>query len=276
MGKSVKSVTSAVSKGVSGVVGAAGNTVNSALKGDISGTLQGGLDLGLRTATGGQVGLEKLGLSKEEAGNIDVGGTLTGSSAQAKTDIISDIKIGEGLLGKDFKEGNLDRLSTAPSADMADIIARRKAGLEGLSAEENQALRERGSQEIDRGSQTALRQLRGLQGASGVRGASAVAGQANILQAGQSAKAGVERDLLIQNVNQKREALSGLEQTVQGAEADQLGREQFNIGQREKEIAGRQAAGLGFAALGATERGSQRGVSVALANAKAAGSGGKK
>lgn len=198
------------------------------------------------------------------------------NEAEARAALKRDIATGKELFGGDFKEGNLGRLSTERSAEMADIIARKKAGLEGFSSEEAQALRERGGQEITRSTQTALRQLRGLQGASGVRGASAVAGQAGILQAGQAAKANVERDLFIQNINQKRQALGDLESSVSGQEALSRQAEIFNIGQKSKEIAGRQASGLGFAALGATERASQRGVGVALANAKAASSGGKK
>ena len=187
-----------------------------------------------------------------------------------------DIATGQELFGGDFAEGKLGRLETGPSADVQDIIARRKAGLEGLSAEENQAIRERGSQAIDRSTQSSLRQLRGLQGATGVRGGSALANQARILQAGQGAKANVERDLAIQNIGVKREALGAAEGSILGAEAQTRENTLFNIRQRNKEAAGRQAAGLSFAQLAATERGSQRGVSIAQASARAAGSGGKK
>ena len=187
-----------------------------------------------------------------------------------------DIKAGQELFGGDFQEGKLGRLETGPSSDVQDIIARRKAGLEGLSAEENQSIREKGSQSIDRSTQSSLRQLRGIQGASGQRGGSAVANQARILQAGQGAKANVERDLAIQNIGVKRDALGAAEGSILGAEAQTRENTLFNINQKNKEASGRQAAGLSFAQLAATERGSQRGVGIAQANARAAGGGGKK
>ncbi|MDX1400197.1 MAG: hypothetical protein R3204_16830, partial [Oceanospirillum sp.] len=54
--------------------------------------------------------------------------------------------------------------------EVADIIARRQAGLEGFNAEELAAQRAQMSQGIGRAEQTALRQLRGAQGAAGLRG----------------------------------------------------------------------------------------------------------
>lgn len=192
------------------------------------------------------------------------------------TTLKGDIATGQELFGGDFAAGKLGRLEAGPSADVQDIIARRKAGLEGLSAEENQAIRERGSQSIDRSTQASLRQLRGVQGATGQRGGSAVANQARILQAGQGAKANVERDLAIQNIGVKSQALGAAESSILGSEAQSRENTLFNIRQQNKEAAGRQAAGLSFAGLAAQERGSIRGVGIAKANAAAAGGGGKK
>ena len=185
------------------------------------------------------------------------------------------LKKGQELLGKDFEEGNLGRLEAGRSGDISQVIEARRANLGGLSAQENQALRERATQGIDRGTQTALRQLRGIQGASGVRGATAAAQQGRQLAAGQSAKAQAERDLLLQNVAQKDKALSAFEESVGGAEGTEQQRELFNIQQRKAEIAGRQTAGLGFAQLGITERTGAQAANVAAASA-ASGGGGKK
>ncbi len=213
---------------------------------------------------------------------LGLGGSTGGAVKIPKVDIAAttktlkgDIAAGQEIFGGDFAEGKLGRLQEGPSGDVQDIIARRKAGLGGLSAEENQAIRERGSQSIDRSTQSSLRQLRGLQGATGQRGGSALASQSRILQAGQGAKANVERDLAIQNVDVKRQALGAAEGSILGAEAQTRENELFNIRQKNKEATGRQTAGLSFAQLAATERGSQRGVGIAQANAAAAG-GGKK
>lgn len=188
--------------------------------------------------------------------------------------ILTDVEAGkESVLGQEFAPGSLERLDTARSQDVSDIIAKRRAGLEGLSAEENQALRERGSQGITRGTQTALRQLRGRQAASGVRGGTATAQQAAILSAGQQAKAGVERDLFLQNINQKRQALGDFEKSVAGAEQSEEARRLFNIEQQQREKFGRVSAGLGIAQLGVAER---AGIQAAQAARSAGRGGGKK
>lgn len=195
------------------------------------------------------------------------------SQAAASANLAKDIAKGQELLGGDFKEGNLDRIDAGRGADISSVIEGRRAALGGFSAEANQALRDRAGQGIDRGTQSALRSLRGIQGASGVRGASAAAQQGRQLSAGQAAKANAERDLLIRNVDQKGKALSAFEQSVGGAEETEQQRNLFNIQQRQKEIAGRQAAGLGFAQLGVTER---TGAASANIAGSAASSGGKK
>lgn len=237
-------------------------------------------------AVGGAVGSAAGGVVGGIAGKY-VGGKIAGSGEgpggilapinvkQSRKDITEDIRRGEEELGVHFKEGSLGRLDAGRSADVSSIVESRRAGLQGLSAEENQALRERASQSIDRGSQTALRQLRGSQGISGVRGGTAGAQQATVLAAGQQAKGRAERDLLIQNVEAKRQALGDFEATVTGAEATEQERSLFNIGQKGKEQFGRLSSGLGFAQLGVQERAAARGVSVAQSNVAAAGKGGK-
>lgn len=187
-------------------------------------------------------------------------------------ELVSDVAKGQELFGKEFKEGALGRLDVERTADVSDVIKRRRAGLEGLSAEENQALRERAGKGIERGTQTALRQLRGIQGARGVRGGSAVARQTGVLRAGIEAKAGVERDLFIANIAQKRQALGAFESSILGAEATERAGSIFNLEQRGRETAGRLTAGLGFAGIASAER---TGIRSAAA-AGAAGGGSKK
>lgn len=194
---------------------------------------------------------------------------------ESRTDIQKDIERGEAQLGKEFEEGALGRLDVARSADLASIIEQRREGAKGLSSEEAQALRERGTQEIDRGTQTALRQLRGRQGISGVRGAAGVAQEVNVLGAGQQAKAQSERELLIKNIEAKRQGLGEFEESLTGAESSEEARRLFNLEQQQKEKFGRLSSGLGFAQLGVQERASIRGVAAAQSNVQSAAGGGK-
>lgn len=188
--------------------------------------------------------------------------------------VLADIKAGKLLLGKDFEEGSLGRAQEARSGNIDAVIAARKAALGGLTAEENQALRERGKQGIKRGVQTSLRQLRGIQGASGVRGASAASQQANILMAGQAAGANVERDLFLKNIEAKRAALGDFETSVRSAESEEVERQRANIDLGSREKFGRLAAGLGFSALGVAERSGTKAADAARASG--GGGGGKK
>lgn len=142
----------------------------------------------------------------------------------------------QGIVDKYYSEGSLGRVDQPLSSEMADILARRKSALEGFSAQENEALRAKMLEEIGRGEQTALRQLRGIQGSSGIRGGLASAQQANILKAADDAKTQAERDLFIQNILQKQNALGSYEQTVGSQSAQDLGIQQFNIGQQGKEV----------------------------------------
>ena len=186
-------------------------------------------------------------------------------------DIARDVKRGQEVLGSDFAAGSLGRLETGRSADVSSVVEGRRAALGGFSSEESQALRERAGQGIDRGTQTAVRQLRAQQGASGVRGASAAAQVGRQLSAGQSAKAQAERDLLIQSVGQRGKALSAFEGSVAGAEQGEQQREMFNIGQTQAETLGRQAAGLGFAQLSTLERTGKRSADAAAASGQSSG-----
>ena len=169
----------------------------------------------------------------------------------------------------------------AEGATAQDILARRQAALGGLSAPENQALREQATQGLNRRTQTALRALRGQQGATGITGGTALAQQADILRGQQQAQAGLERDLLLENVAQRQRALDALEATQQGqfqqgltgqrqalqdflaAQQAETGIQQFNIGQEGREAFGRLGTELGFGGLEAGLAGA--GVQGALA-----------
>lgn len=194
-------------------------------------------------------------------------------AASGRAAVEADIKAGERILGKEFEEGSLGRLETDRTTDVKDIIERRRSQLGGLSSEEAQALREKSTQEIDRGTQTALRSQRGRSASLGIRGGSAGASEGRIEGAGIKAKADVERDLLIRNIDERRANLGAFEESVVGAEQRGESREIFNIEQSASEKLGRISAGLGFAQLGVAERSSERGVQAAQASAP---SGGKK
>lgn len=137
------------------------------------------------------------------------------------------------------------RESALRQADLADIIARRKEALEGLSGNEKSALRDQALESVRLSEQGALRQLRGIQGAQGLRGGLAGAQQASVLSDFARQRAGVERDIYLQDVLDRQNALTQLEQTL-GAEQQRA--QQSKLGQLSAE--------LGYGSLGAQDRAS--------------------
>lgn len=157
---------------------------------------------------------------------------------------------GEEIFGKDA----LGRINAGRSADVSDIISRRKANLNGYSAEEQNALKEGALNNIDQNAQTATRGLATQQAKYGVRGAPAAAQAAKLLTEQSKQKADQERELFIKNIDFKRAGLDSAEKSITGAEATETGKEQFNIGQANKETFGKLSTELGYGSLGAGER----------------------
>lgn len=244
-------------------------------------------------------------------------------AAPAQSNVMKDIESAKPFAQEMFGAGSLERMAAIGaeelakqiqarqaqaatagqrSADVQDIISRYRSGLEGYTAPELQALREQMQSGITTGEQTALRQLRGQQAAAGIQGGLAGAQAARLLQAGQQARTQAERDLFLQNIAQRQNALQGFQQAVTGAEAtefgrgqttqgaleqilqqqraEETGRQQFNIGQGQQEKFGQLATMLGIAGMGSTERAAEAekiaGTETAKAIRQQAASQGKK
>jgi hypothetical protein len=143
----------------------------------------------------------------------------------------------------------LGTVDPSRSAQMQETMAQAQAGLGGLSAAENEALRARGYEELNRQFMGGQRALGRLQARSGVQGAAATAQFGDLMrQRGQQA-AGMEQDIMLRNIavqDQRRQAFQNLLRT---AEQDELARQQFNIGQQANLLAGQQGLFFGGAGL---------------------------
>jgi hypothetical protein len=161
-----------------------------------------------------------------------------------------------------FGEGSLaTRGLEERKASFADILDQRRAQMQGLTPEEQSAFEQQALGGISTGTQTAMRQLRGVHGATGLRGGGASAQQAQILREGQKQTAQAQQDIFMKNIAARRQALSDYEQTVQ-AEQDRAQREL--LGQLTTEfgygsLAAGESAGVGqqMAAQEMGERGRQ-------------------
>jgi hypothetical protein len=177
---------------------------------------------------------------------------LATTKANRDVDLAQGRKRGEEIFGNDA----LGRINAEKSTEIADILNRRKAQLEGYTPEEQQAMREQNMKSIIQGQQAGARDLQRQQARSGVRGALA-SNQQQSLQAGNQAQlADQERQLFLSQIAEKRGALDKFEGSQRATEQDILGRQQFNLDQRAREKLGALTTEMGMGSLGAAERAS--------------------
>ena len=181
--------------------------------------------------------------------------------------------------------------ASSRSADATLALSKFKEALSGLSSEEGTALREGARAELDKEYAAKQNQARALAIKSGARGG-AVAAQAGIM-ARDRAKAQKElsRDFVLKNVDIKNQALQNFGGYVRGLESDEasrrqaasrdlstqtnvqtdrdLGKQQFNIGQRQNKVNARLTAALGGAGVAAGAIQGQQGTDAAYENVKA-------
>ena len=143
----------------------------------------------------------------------------------------------------------LGTVDPSRSAEMQETLAMSKGGLGGLTAAENEALRARGYEELNRQFMGGQRALANLQARSGVQGAAATAQFGDLMRQRAQQAAGMEQDIMLKNIavqDQRRQAFQNLLRT---AEQDELARQQFNIGQQANLLSGQQALFFGGAGL---------------------------
>ena len=174
--------------------------------------------------------------------------------AEIRAERRADIRTGRRE-GRDLFEGKLGRVGQKRTAQLGDIINRRQEqAIHGLGARAFQAGREARLRGLDRAAQLQQRQLAGMQGRMGIRGGSAAGQLAQLMGQQQRERQAAEQDLFLQDVAQRQKLLGDYETAVRQAEADELARQKFNIGQVGREKFGELASGLGEAQLGAAER----------------------
>lgn len=168
--------------------------------------------------------------------------------------------------------------------DQQALLDLLKGGLGGLTAEENTALRESQEEGINRDFATQLRALASRNAQAGVRGGAAQAGALDLGAERLQAQRGLGMDILAKNIdvqNDRRQAfgdflnqlvtgefnrqggaLNSLENTTQGARLDELNRQLFNLGQDEKQQAGRSSTLFGLVGLRGGRRAQKKAFSL--------------
>lgn len=191
------------------------------------------------------------------------------SRLNREVDMIRGAERGRELFG----DGSLSQVDPSRrSGDMSEIIAARQDAMRnGMGADAFQAAREARLGGLQRSEQSQARQLRASQAAQGVTGPMAQAQSMALLGQQQDARQGAERQLLLDNVAQKTQALGLAEQSIASAEGTEKA-------EMKGERMGQLTTMMGEAALGAQERGAaiQSEAAKAYASAAAQQSGGGK
>lgn len=173
-----------------------------------------------------------------------------------KQDRQKDLEEGRKRGEQLFADGSLGRIDQNRSQEIADIVARRKANINGFNPEELNALRTNHQVEANQALATALRNQKILQAQSGVRGGLASAQQSQLLKDSNAARIANERELFLKNAEAGRQGLNAYESTINGSRKDELERAMFNLAQGNKEKLGRLGTEFGYGTLGSGDRSS--------------------
>lgn len=193
------------------------------------------------------------------SGRIQQQAGMAGFDDPRSQDIIKGAQFGEAVIGPE----GLGRMAESDTLKAMEAQAAELA--KGFSSEEMLARQEKGIESIQGSTQAQSRAAQAALARAGVKGGAAGQQLANIAMSGVQARGNLERDLIIQN----REAqLQGL-QAQQGVYSQRTDLEKFNLSQaaKEKDIA--LQSGLGFAQMGANERGAELNRQAQISAAKA-------
>lgn len=114
--------------------------------------------------------------------------------------------------------GDLFQRAQRESAGETEVTDLRRENLAGLTPEEEQLLRDQGQTGLNRGLQTALRSVKN--NFSGATGAASTRAAQPIISQFTDAQRGLERDIGIEKIQRKRDALNSFENTVRGIQGD--------------------------------------------------------
>lgn len=125
-------------------------------------------------------------------------------------------------------EGSMGRLNDERKAEIDELLAKQKAGMDGMTPQEMQAAREQGVSGINGQLSTNLSMLGDIAAGNGVRGGSAVGLQMGALNQAQTASGALSRQLILDNIAQKNIAMDRYGNTLQTQQGVGLGIQDSN------------------------------------------------
>lgn len=146
------------------------------------------------------------------------------------------------------------QLKTPFAKQQAILRDRLQGRMGGLNEGEGAALRERALVGQGQAQQGQMRALRGIQGSTGVQGPAAAAQQQRLVEAGGQQRADLERNLLLENVGLQRQGALDFQNLLGQQGAQNLGIQQFNVGQSQREQLLKETLPMQFGQASAAER----------------------
>lgn len=194
------------------------------------------------------------------------------SSASLTKSISSDFDTGKSLFDKYFNFGDLPKLQDQyakdsenilslrsayadprnasfagrRSADVQDILGRMKGGLEGYTASENTAMKERMDRDVNQNLNTELKDIEDTNAGNMVLGAAATARADAARRSAAQQRDRNAQDLFIKNIDEKRSRLNEYGNAVTGAEASEFDRGQSAINSYEGSMSGARQNSVGI------------------------------
>lgn len=162
----------------------------------------------------------------------------------------ANIKTGQDYI-KNFALGRMNQPLTGENDQLRSLLQGR---LGGLAAGENAAMREQAFRGLNQQRQGDLRELRALQGQQGIRGPAAAAQNQLVMREAADRGSDLEQQLLIENIAQRRQAAQDFAAEINRQQAQNLGIQQANLLQSNRESEIRNAFPFLFAGLGAAEQ----------------------
>lgn len=198
------------------------------------------------------------GLTKKQLTSINklIGGGTKGASALADALFSSGSlgRVSTGLIEDKDEAGNV--IGSHRVKENEDLLNAYKSSLQGYSAPELQAQREQATGEINNQYLTQMSQAAKNNAKSMVRGGASTAGAQDLNQQRIQTQGNVEQNIFMKNADEKYRRLGEYGNVLGGMRADELSRQQFNLGQVGAEKSGQY--GTFFGALGAGQAKNQQ------------------
>jgi len=145
------------------------------------------------------------------------------------------------------KEGSMGRLYDERKTEMDDLLAKQKAGLDGMTQAEMQAAKEQGTSTINQQLATNMQQFGDVAAGNGIRGGAAAGLQMQALAGAQNASGQLARQMILDNVAQKNVAMDRYGNTLTGQQAVGLGIQDKNNQSKNAETLARELAAGNYA-----------------------------